>query len=392
MKIQLPKEVKQIIEVLETHRYHAYAVGGCVRDSLIGRTPGDYDITTDAKPADVKKLFRKTVDTGIQHGTVTVMLNRTGYEVTTYRIDGEYEDSRHPKEVVFTPELSEDLRRRDFTINAMAYNDTDGLQDLFGGQEDLERGIIRAVGVPEERFTEDALRIMRCVRFASQLGFSIEPETYRAAGRLSKNLKNISRERVREELFKILLSDHPDYTEKLFEIGALDWYPEYEENRVAILRDFARMKKEPVLRLCAFLQEPDLAERILRELRSDNETRERTVHVLSAKDRRLSSDRREIRKAVHEIGKPYFADFLTFTGQEELRPVYDDILKNGECVSLQELSVSGGDLIALGMKPGKKMGLLLNELLLLAIDAPEKNTKEFLLEQAAELLKDPEYL
>ena len=182
MKINVPKEVQEIISVLQEHGHDAYAVGGCVRDSLLGRAPADWDITTSAKPMEVKRLFRRTVDTGIQHGTVTVMFGKEGFEVTTYRIDGEYEDGRHPKEVTFTGEVREDLRRRDFTINAMAYNDKEGLLDLFGGIDDLNKKVIRCVGNPEERFTEDALRIMRAVRFAGQLGFSIEEKTKQAAG------------------------------------------------------------------------------------------------------------------------------------------------------------------------------------------------------------------
>lgn len=165
MKITLPDDVKQIIETLEQHGYEGYAVGGCVRDSILGRIPNDWDITTSATPQQVKKLFPRTVDTGIQHGTVTVLMGKEGYEVTTYRVDGEYEDARHPKEVTFTANLEEDLRRRDFTINAMAYNDSEGLVDVFGGRADIEQKVIRCVGNAEERFGEDALRIMRAVRF-----------------------------------------------------------------------------------------------------------------------------------------------------------------------------------------------------------------------------------
>lgn len=165
MKITLPDDVKQIIETLEQHGYEGYAVGGCVRDSILGRIPNDWDITTSATPQQVKKLFLRTVDTGIQHGTVTVLMGKEGYEVTTYRVDGEYEDARHPKEVTFTANLEEDLRRRDFTINAMAYNDSEGLVDVFGGRADIEQKVIRCVGNAEERFGEDALRIMRAVRF-----------------------------------------------------------------------------------------------------------------------------------------------------------------------------------------------------------------------------------
>ena len=177
MKIILPENVKYIIQKLSEAGYEAYAVGGCVRDTILGRIPGDWDITTSARPEEIKNIFKKTIDTGIAHGTVTVMLSKEGYEVTTYRIDGEYEDSRHPKEVIFTGNLTEDLKRRDFTINAMAYNDETGLVDIFDGLGDIEKGIIRCVGEPRERFTEDALRMMRAIRFAAQLGYSIEENT-----------------------------------------------------------------------------------------------------------------------------------------------------------------------------------------------------------------------
>ena len=206
-KISLPAKVARILNTLGEHGYEAYAVGGCVRDSLLGRTPQDWDITTSARPEQVKALFRHTIDTGIQHGTVTVMLDHEGFEVTTYRIDGEYEDARHPKEVAFTANLLEDLKRRDFTINAMAYNEVTGLVDAFDGIGDLERGVIRCVGNAMERFSEDALRMLRAVRFAAQLGFSIEQETQEAIAGLAGNIKKVSAERIQVELVKLLTSN-----------------------------------------------------------------------------------------------------------------------------------------------------------------------------------------
>ena len=211
MTIQLPDKVKQIINRITEAGYEAYAVGGCIRDSILGRVPDDWDITTSATPQQVKQLFRRTIDTGIQHGTVTVMLDREGFEVTTYRIDGKYEDGRHPTEVTFTPNLEEDLKRRDFTINAMAYNDRAGLVDEFDGIGDLEKGVIRCVGEPKDRFGEDALRMLRAVRFSAQLGFSIDEATKAAITELAPNLEKISAERIQVELVKLLTSDHPDY-------------------------------------------------------------------------------------------------------------------------------------------------------------------------------------
>ena len=219
MEIKLPEKVSTIISILLEHGYEAYAVGGCVRDSLIGREVNDWDITTSANPQEVKVLFRRTIDTGIQHGTVTVILEKEGFEVTTYRIDGEYEDGRHPKEVTFTSNLKEDLRRRDFTINAMAYNEQVGLVDIFGGEKDLEQGIIRCVGVAGERFDEDALRILRAFRFSAQLGFTIEEQTLLSAKERAENLRKISAERIRTELTKLLVSKHPNRLVQASSIG-----------------------------------------------------------------------------------------------------------------------------------------------------------------------------
>lgn len=219
MTLELPKQVKQIIHTLQERGYEAYAVGGCVRDAMLGREPQDWDITTSALPMQVKALFRRTIDTGIQHGTVTVLLDRVGYEVTTYRVDGEYKDGRHPTEVSFTASLTEDLKRRDFTINAMAYNETEGLVDLFCGAEDLKQGVIRCVGAPRERFSEDALRILRAFRFSAQLDFAIEEETLRAAGELAETLKKISAERIYTELTKLLISEHPERLLKAYDCG-----------------------------------------------------------------------------------------------------------------------------------------------------------------------------
>ena len=219
MHINLPDKVRLIINKLTDEGFEAYVVGGCVRDCLLGKKPNDWDITTSAAPQQVKALFRRTIDTGIQHGTVTIMLGNEGFEVTTYRVDGIYEDSRHPKQVTFTASLEEDLRRRDFTINAMAYNDDTGIVDLFGGLTDIERKTIRAVGDPTDRFSEDALRILRAVRFAAQLDYEIDDKTLKAVRELAPNLNKISAERIRMELQKLLLSKHPEKMLILYETG-----------------------------------------------------------------------------------------------------------------------------------------------------------------------------
>lgn len=235
IQIQIPEPVELIIKKLEEHGFEAYAVGGCVRDTILGRTPGDWDITTSALPEQVKSIFRRTIDTGIEHGTVTVMIGQVGYEVTTYRVDGDYQDGRHPTSVTFTPSLVEDLKRRDFTINAMAYRPGEGVVDCFDGLADLENKIIRCVGDPKERFREDALRMMRAVRFSAQLGFSIEDNTKAAIKQMAGNLRLISKERIQAELLKLITSPHPDYIRTAYETGIT----------AIVLPEFDRMMETP---------------------------------------------------------------------------------------------------------------------------------------------------
>lgn len=238
MEIILPGDVSYIINKLEEAGYEAYAVGGCVRDTLLGREPLDWDITTSAEPLFIKSCFRRTVDTGIKHGTVTVMIGDTGYEVTTYRIDGKYEDGRHPENVEFTSNLRLDLGRRDFTVNAMAYNDRDGLIDEFNGLEDLRDGIIRCVGSPGSRFDEDALRMLRAIRFSGQLGFTIEENTRRAAIERAGNLKKISAERIRTELSKLLVSKYPGKIREAYNTGMTKVFlPEFDKMMVTSQRN-----------------------------------------------------------------------------------------------------------------------------------------------------------
>lgn len=233
MKMKLPKSVSYIIQRLEERGYEAFAVGGCVRDTMLGREPEDWDITTSAKPQEIKAAFPRTIDTGIRHGTVTVMIDHMGYEVTTYRIDGEYEDGRHPKEVSFTTNLKRDLERRDFTINAMAYNDSVGLVDEFDGIGDLSRKVICCVGDAGQRFDEDALRMLRAVRFSGQLGFEIEAQTRRAIVERAIHLKKISAERIRVELTKLLLSPGAGQIREAYETGMTKFFlPELDEMMV----------------------------------------------------------------------------------------------------------------------------------------------------------------
>lgn len=440
MRITLPEKVKFIIQTITDAGYEAYIVGGCVRDSILGRVPEDWDITTSAKPHEVKALFRRTIDTGIQHGTVTVMLDKEGFEVTTYRIDGKYEDSRHPKEVLFTPNLTEDLRRRDFTINAMAYNEESGLIDIFGGMQDIEQKVIRCVGNAEERFSEDALRIMRAIRFSAQLGYSIEEETQAAIRKLSPNLRNISAERIQVELVKLLVSAHPDYLRNAYEMGVtkiflpeFDRMMETEQNHPHhmysvgehTLHTLGAVPAEKDLRLAMLLHDigkpktlsvdeegithfhghpvlgADIAKKIMRRLRFDNDTTDTVTRLARYHDygNGVNPDMRLVRRAIHKVGEDIFpklllvryadvqgqSDYLKEEKQELLKnwnSMYEEVQQQEQCVSLKTMAVTGSDLIAAGMKPGKEIGAMLGELLEMVLENPECNHKEFLLEEA----------
>lgn len=412
VRIALPKDVKHIIDVLMENGYEAYAVGGCVRDSILGRVPGDWDITTSALPMQVKGLFRRTVDTGIQHGTVTVMLGRNGYEVTTYRIDGKYEDSRHPESVEFTPKLEEDLKRRDFTINAMAYNDEHGIVDIFDGVGDLQRKIIRCVGNAHDRFDEDALRILRAVRFSAQLGFGIEENTARAAKELAVNLKKISSERIHTEFNKMLKSPHPDYFSVADAIGIMEIVlPEYHvmsaEDKTfvgGLARECACLLPE---RYAAMLfmsggyseEDPaDTAKRVLKRLKLDNDTINTASMLLRFGMLEITDDESRIRHIIYETGDKNILRILDFRAAYErcigndiadVRRMYDIcnmIFERGDCVSLKNLAITGKELIAMGVPAGRQMGEILNSLLMLVLDNPQLNDREQLSKEALKIL------
>lgn len=412
VRIALPKDVKHIIDVLMENGYEAYAVGGCVRDSILGREPGDWDITTSALPMQVKGLFRRTVDTGIQHGTVTVMLGRNGYEVTTYRIDGKYEDSRHPESVEFTPKLEEDLKRRDFTINAMAYNDEHGIVDIFDGVGDLQRKIIRCVGNAHDRFDEDALRILRAVRFSAQLGFGIEENTARAAKELAVNLKRISSERIHTEFNKMLKSAHPDYFSVADAIGIMEIVlPEYHVMSAEDKAFVGALAKECACQLperyAAMLfmsggyseEDPaDTAKRVLKRLKLDNDTINTASMLLRFGMLEITDDESRIRHIIYETGDKNILRILDFrTAYEkcigndiaDVRRMYDIcnmIFERGDCVSLKNLAITGRELIAMGVPAGRQMGEILNSLLMLVLDNPQLNDREQLSKEALKIL------
>ena len=438
MELRIPEKAEIILHTLEEAGYEAYVVGGCVRDSILGRSPDDWDITTSAKPEEVKALFRRTVDTGLIHGTVTVMLDKEGFEVTTYRVDGEYEDGRHPKEVSFTASLEEDLKRRDFTINAMAYNPKRGLVDLFGGVQDMENRIIRCVGNPLERFTEDALRILRAVRFSAQLGFSIEGETLKAISVLAPNLKYVSAERIQVELLKLLVSPHPDYLRTAYEAGItkeilpeFDRCMETEQNTPHhcynvgehTLQSLLNIRADKVLRLTMLLHDfgkpvvkrtdedgrdhfkthgPEgekMAVSILRRLKMDNDTIRKVRSLIKWHDYRPKGEAVSVRKAISLIGEELFplylevqkADILAqsaYRREEKLArltavsALYEEILDRGQCISLKTMALTGRDLIDSGYTPGKELGEILEKLLVHVLENPEDNKKEILLKLA----------
>lgn len=435
MRIRLPQKVRDIIEAIQAAGFEAYAVGGCIRDSILGREPDDWDITTSAAPKEVKRLFDRTIDTGIRHGTVTVMLGKEGFEVTTYRIDGKYEDSRHPKDVTFTVNLTEDLRRRDFTINAMAYNEKDGLIDIFGGIRDMERGIIRCVGDAKERFGEDALRMMRAVRFSAQLGYEIEEKTKAAIKELAPTLQKISAERVQTELVKLLVSKHPDYLRTAYETGItayilpeFDLCMETEQNNPHhcysvgehILHTLSYVEPDKALRLGMLFHDigkpqtltidaegvthnhghaavgAKMTVSILKRLKFDNDTIDKVKKLVAYHDRKTEPDRKSVRRAVNRMGEDIFpllfsvkyADIMAQSEYkreeklqtlEKIRVIYEQILENKECLSLKELALSGADLIAYGMEPGREIGTTLEKLLEIVLENPECNQKEYLL-------------
>ena len=436
MKIKMPDNAKIILDTIHKAGFEAYIVGGCVRDAVLGKEPSDWDITTNALPGDVKKLFRRTIDTGIEHGTVTVMMGKEGYEVTTYRIDGKYEDSRHPSEVTFTRDLTEDMQRRDFTINAMAYNDEEGLVDRFGGMDDLAGKMIRCVGNPMERFSEDALRIMRAVRFAAQLDYDIEEETVKAISELAPTLRKISAERIRTELLKLIVSDHPEKIRTAYELGITSIViPEFDKCMWTeqvnihhmynvgdhIIETLRNVRNDKILRLTMLMHDigkpetmltdddgvshfyghelvsAEMAGKIMRRLKFDRDTMDRVCNLIRFHDERYPAEPAVIRRAMHRVGEKDFpllfevryADTMaqsTYMRREKLqliedaKAVYEKIVRDRDCVSLKSLAVGGRDLIALGIQPGRSIGVILNAMLSDVIDEPEHNNKDYLLE------------
>lgn len=442
MKLKLPEKAEFIICELERAGFEAFAVGGCVRDMVLGRIPTDWDITTNATPPQIKQIFKRTIDTGIRHGTVTVMLGNEGFEVTTYRIDGEYEDFRHPSEVIFTANLGDDLKRRDFTINAMAYNESRGLVDLFEGMEDLKKRTIRCVGNPCERFGEDALRMLRAVRFSAQLGFEIDESTKQAIKALASTLQKISSERIQTELVKLITSPNPDFLKTAYELGITGvFFPELDEAFLTpqnhphhmynvgehLMHCMKNIRNDKTLRLAALLHDigkpaarttdaegidhfyghpeigVELSVNILRRLKFDNDTIKKVRTYVRYHDIRLEPDIMQVRKALNKMGAENFAPILElkradtlaqslYMREEKLEYIkslsalYDEIMSEKQCVSLKTLAIGGNDLISLGAPRGKRIGELLNILLEDVIENPQNNNAEYLMSYARQLI------
>ena len=442
MKIEIPKNVRFILNKLEENNYDAYIVGGCVRDSLIGKTPNDWDICTSALPQDILRVFQgfNTFDAGIKHGTVSLVLEKEVYEITTFRIDGEYSDNRHPESVEFTNDIVKDLSRRDFTVNALAYNEKNGLVDPFGGVEDLKYKAIRCVGDPIKRFEEDALRVMRALRFAAVYDMPIEKGTANAIFSCAHLLNNIAVERIAEEFNKLACGVNCEYILRRFRDVFAEFIPEikvmfdYDQNTKHHNKTLWRhttcamtlIDSDPILRItmlfhdigkplaCTkdeegashFKDHPKfsaaMAETILNRLKYPKSFIDTCVTLILFHDVRFSDNKKQIKRMINKIGvenmellfKVQYADFMAqsmYKREEKLHKyklstqAFKEIIENQECFSLKQLNVNGHDLIHIGITDGKKIGEILKKLLSEVIDGKIENDKQLLSERAKEL-------
>lgn len=439
----IPTSVKKVLYMLESAGYEAYVVGGCVRDALMGIEPHDYDVTTSAEPQEVKSVFKDyvVIETGIKHGTVTLLMESYPVEITTFRTEGEYIDGRHPSQVFFAKSLEEDLARRDFTVNAMACDINGETHDYFGGKEDLKKGIIRAVGKAESRFEEDALRIMRALRFAAVTGFEIEPETAKAARKCKELLTKISGERLREELIKLLCGKNAkkiilEYWDVLAvfipELAQLKGFQQKNTYHIYdVLEHTAvavdNVRNEPILRLGAFFHDigkppcftvdeagvghfyghshvsEEIARNIMNKLKFDNETKGKVLQLVKYHDVPIEEKTGSVKRALNKYSASGFFDLLEIkradnlaqspccrnrlTKLDELKKIAEGIIEQEQCFSLKDLAVNGKDLINLGMRPGKELGETLNLLLEAVIEEQVPNERTKLLELVEKIIK-----
>lgn len=443
MRIYLPENVKYILNRLHEGGFFAFVSGGAVRDMLMGRVPHDYDISTNAKPSDVKRLFNRTVDTGIKHGTVTVIINKTGYEVTTFRRDGAYTDGRHPETVQFVNSVRDDCMRRDFTINAMSYNEEDGLLDFFCGRRDIKQHIIRCVGDAERRFKEDALRMLRAVRFSAVFSFKIEPATSAAIRKCAVLIKRVSNERIIEELNKILLSDNPDHFRLMHQLGILRYiipqldkcFGEPQNNRFHIYdvgeHIMHAVKNTPtdlVLRWAALLHDigkpctasmdsggiihfyghhresKRIANDVLHRLRMDHESLHDILILIENHDVRIDPSPPAVKRMMAKTGPALFEKLLElqiadnsaksalcFEDKKKkidaVREIYETVISSNEPYRVMDLCINGRDLIKMGYRPGRAIGDVLKTLTEEVIINPSFNNRQYLLRRAEEIKK-----
>ncbi len=449
MKINLPEKVNILIRCLSDAGHEAFAVGGCIRDSIMGRVPNDWDLCTSATPEEMKECLSgfRLIETGLQHGTLTALLDGEAFEITTYRIDGEYSDGRHPDQVAFTRSLKEDLSRRDFTVNAMAYNDAVGLVDPFGGQNDLEKKILRCVGDPVRRFTEDSLRILRCIRFASQLDYMVENSTSAAMYKCLNLLDRVAVERIRVEFDKLLcgpatvdvLRQHRDVIahiipeiRPMFDLDQKNAYHIYDvwEHSLQVIDN---IPAEPQLRLSAFFHDigkpptmtvvpndkPDYPEwghfygheaagseitnAVLRRMKYDNATRETVCKVIDAHKIVFQPTERHARRLLAKLGEEHLRMLiqLELADVKSQNPIYtdervenikafesalDSVLAAEQCFSMKDLAVNGKDMMLLGVPQGKDIGRILNILLEQVVEGELQNEKAALLQAASRLI------
>ena len=434
--MRLPSDVYTILNKLNSSGYEAYVVGGCVRDSLIGKKPKDWDICTNAKPEETMKVFKgfHIIPTGLQHGTVTIMVNGEGYEVTTYRVDGDYSDGRHPDKVSFTSSLAEDLARRDFTFNALAYSDEEGIVDLYGGIEDLKLKRLRCVGNPTERFNEDALRIMRAIRFSSVLGCKIEENTHNSMVKLYKNLDKIAKERINVEFSKMLCGKTPMFLLSEYHFIFSYIIPEikpmvgFKQNNPYHWLDvwnhslhvlFEVKEKDLPLRLAALFHDigkpscyvedengvghfyghadksVEIMDKVLKDLKYSNDIIEEVLTLIKYHDMQISLSNKFIRRMLNKMPKETFEKLLVLKkadilGQakidrekrleeiEKLKEMLANFKMEEECFSLKHLKINGNDLIKMGFKPGKEMGQILNKLFEMVVEEEIENDFEVL--------------
>lgn len=445
MKIVLPKNVRTITDCLKANNFEAYIVGGCVRDSLLGLTPHDWDICTNAKPDQIKRCFEsfRTFDSGIKHGTISIVIDKDVFEVTTYRIDGEYTDNRHPETVTFTDDITKDLARRDFTVNAMAYNEEKGLADPFNGKNDLKNKIIRCVGNPDERFNEDALRIIRALRFASTYGLIIEESTSQSIHKNAHLLKNIANERISIEFKKLLCGDGAEKILNCYRDVISVFIPEiapmfdYDQHTKHHNRDLWKhtthsvqsIEANHLLRMTMMLHDtgkPDAcridpdgtghfkghpkysaekADIILHRLRCSSDFINDCITLIKYHDVRFNATKRQLKHVMNAIGKEntellmkvQYADIMAqsdYKRTEKLEKLditselYKEVLAEEECFTLKQLEVNGNDLMAIGIKDGRMIGKILKTLLSLVIEDKIENDRAKLLKKARSLSEE----